>query len=91
MKWTQIVTFLQFPLRCSCGETAHDATEAFEHYRRGHILYSCPECGGKLNIPSVRGEYGAKDTSKYICYTCWLEYDALLIKTGQPVEGTRAH
>lgn len=91
MKWTEIVTHLQFPRRCSCGETAHDVPQAFEHYRRGHILHHCPECGGKLGIPSVRGQYGAKDNSKYICYSCWLEYDADLIRAGQAVEGTRAH
>lgn len=91
MKWTEIVTHLQFPLQCSCGETAHDAAAAFVHYRRGHILYSCPKCGGKLSIPDVKGEYGAKDTGKYVCAACWLEYDAALIHAGQPVEGSRAY
>lgn len=75
MKWLEIVTHLQFPLRCSCGETAHDATEAFEHYRRGHILHCCPECGGRLSIPDVKGEYGARDNSKYTCYACRKEFD----------------
>lgn len=82
MKWTELVTYLKFPLQCSCGETADNAERAFEHYKKGHILYRCPECGGKLAHPKVQGEYGVKDTSKYTCYKCWLEFDAKQIRTG---------
>lgn len=91
MKWAERVKYLKFPLRCSCGEVVNNATEAFDkHFRKGHIVYSCPNCDGKLVLPSVKGEYGAYDTSKYVCYSCWKEFDAAKVHKGQPGEGQRA-
>lgn len=83
MKWIEMVNCLEFPLKCSCGETAHDATEAFEHYRRGHVLHHCPECGGRLYLPPVKGEYGAVDNTKYACYGCGREFDKDKVRKGQ--------
>lgn len=91
MKWPEMVSYLKFPLRCSCGETIENADLAFIHARKGHNLYSCPNCGGKLKYPAVKGEYGCYDTSVYVCYSCWKEFDAVKIRTGQPVEGKRAY
>lgn len=83
MKWVEIVLYLKFPFQCSCGETAHDATQAFEHYRCGHVLHHCPECGGKLKIPSVKGEFGCVDHSKYACYGCGKVFDKDTIRRGE--------
>lgn len=47
-------------------------------------LYPCPNCGEyKLVYPDVKGEYGWKDTSKYICTGCGKEYPAALVRGGK--------
>lgn len=50
--------------------------------------YPCPKCGQmKLHFPDVKGEWGYKDTTKYICYGCWSEYDRKTLDMQQKKDG----
>lgn len=86
MKWPEIVSYLQFPFQCSCGQTVNDSADTFAHYRRGHILHACPDCGGRLYIPDVKGEYGSRDNTKYGCYGCGKEFDKDTVRKGIAAE-----
>ena len=48
-------------------------------------LHGCPNCGEcRLYYPSVKGEWGYKDTTQYECYNCGMYWDAKLIRKAQP-------
>lgn len=86
MKWPEIVSYLKFPFQCSCGEAVTSSPLAFSHYKAGHILHACPECGGRLYIPDVKGEYGSRDITKYSCYECGKEFEKDKVRKGAAKE-----